>query len=225
MDEKTTSVPINLLIVEDQQIIVDGLVMILSGHPQFGNIQSCTNPHELLASIEQNRPDVILMDFNMPDMDGIQCIEAVLEENPEQKILMLTGYDDTELIREALRKGALGYVLKNIAKEELIKAIVAVNDRKRHLDQQVQNKVVEAFLMNEESGSLDQNSKKDCFNLSHRELEILKLIAEGNSSNKIADQLFISSNTVDTHRKNIMAKCGVKKITELITFANKNQLL
>ncbi len=225
MDEKTTSVPINLLIVEDQQIIVDGLVMILSGHPQFGNIQSCTNPQELLASIEQNRPDVILMDFNMPDMDGIQCIEAVLEENPEQKILMLTGYDDTELIREALRKGALGYVLKNIAKEELIKAIVAVNDRKRHLDQQVQNKVVEAFLMNEESGSLDQNSKKDCFNLSHRELEILKLIAEGNSSNKIADQLFISSNTVDTHRKNIMAKCGVKKITELITFANKNQLL
>ena len=138
---------------------------------------------------------------------------------------MLTGYDDTELIREALRKGALGYVLKNIAKEELIKAIVAVNDRKRHLDQQVQNKVVEAFLMNEESGSLDQNSKKDSFNLSHRELEILKLIAEGNSSNKIADQLFISSNTVDTHRKNIMAKCGVKKITELITFANKNQLL
>ncbi len=225
MDEKTTSVPINLLIVEDQQIIVDGLVMILSGHPQFGNIQSCTNPQELLASIEQNRPDVILMDFNMPDMDGIQCIEAVLEENPEQKILMLTGYDDTELIREALRKGALGYVLKNIAKEELIKAIVAVNDRKRHLDQQVQNKVVEAFLMNEESGSLDQNSKKDSFNLSHRELEILKLIAEGNSSNKIADQLFISSNTVDTHRKNIMAKCGVKKITELITFANKNQLL
>ncbi|OYD43540.1 response regulator [Sphingobacterium cellulitidis] len=225
MDEKTTSVPINLLIVEDQQIIVDGLVMILSGHPQFGNIQSCTNPQELLASIEQNRPDVILMDFNMPDMDGIQCIEAVLEENPEQKILMLTGYDDTELIREALRKGALGYVLKNIAKEELIKAIVAVNDRKRHLDQQVQNKVVEAFLMNEESGSLDQNSKKDSFNLSHRELEILKLISEGNSSNKIADQLFISSNTVDTHRKNIMAKCGVKKITELITFANKNQLL
>lgn len=225
MDEKTTSAPINLLIVEDQQIIVDGLVMILSGHPQFGNIQSCTNPKELLASIEQNRPDVILMDFNMPDMDGIQCIEAVLEENPEQKILMLTGYDDTELIREALRKGALGYVLKNIAKEELIKAIVAVNERKRHLDQQVQNKVVEAFLMNEESGSLDQNSKKDSFNLSHRELEILKLIAEGNSSNKIADQLFISSNTVDTHRKNIMAKCGVKKITELITFANKNQLL
>lgn len=225
MEEITQSKPINLLIVEDQQIIVDGLVMILSGHPRFGKINSCTDTAELLNSIEQNKPDVILMDFNMPNMDGIQCIEAVLETNPDQKILMLTGYDDTELIREALRKGALGYVLKNIAKDELIKAIVAVNERKRHLDQQVQNKVVEAFLLNDDHNFPEQSVKKDAFNLSNREIEILKLISEGNSSSKIADQLFISTNTVDTHRKNIMAKCGVRKITELITFANKNQLL
>ncbi|MGX1755230.1 response regulator [Sphingobacterium sp. NPDC055346] len=225
MEESIPFKPINLLIVEDQQIIVDGLIMILSGHPKFGEINACTDTKELLHAIDTYKPDVILMDFNMPHMDGMQCIEVVLESNPDQKILMLTGYDDTELIREALRKGALGYVLKNIAKDELIKAIVAVNERKRHLDQQVQNKVVEAFLMNEEHNKVEQPSNKDAFNLSNREIEILKLIAEGKPSSKIADQLFISANTVDTHRKNIMAKCGVKKITELITFANKNQLL
>jgi len=225
MQESTPSDPINLLIVEDQQIIVDGLVMILTGHSKFGSIASCTDTSELLESIEQNRPDVILMDFNMPNMDGIQCIELILEKIPDQKILMLTGYDDTELIREALRKGALGYVLKNIAKDELVKAIVAVNDRKRHLDQQVQNKVVEAFLMSEENVITDHSIKENAHNLSNREIEILKLISEGNSSSKIADQLFISANTVDTHRKNIMAKCGVKKITELITFANRNNIL
>lgn len=225
MEESIPFKPINLLIVEDQQIIVDGLIMILSGHPKFGEINACTDTKELLHAIDTYKPDVILMDFNMPHMDGMQCIEVVLESNPDQKILMLTGYDDTELIREALRKGALGYVLKNIAKDELIKAIVAVNERQRHLDQQVQNKVVEAFLMNEEHNKVEQTSNKDAFNLSNREIEILKLIAEGKPSSKIADQLFISANTVDTHRKNIMAKCGVKKITELITFANKNQLL
>jgi len=216
---------INLLIVEDQQIIVDGLVMILNGNASFGAITSCTDTNILLDTINENKPNVILMDFNMPNMDGIQCIELILAHYPDQKILMLTGYDDTELIREALRKGALGYVLKNVAKDELIRAIVSVNERKRHLDQQVQNKVLEAFLMNEDKNPNDNPLKKDTFKLSQRELEILKLIAEGNPSSKIADRLFISTNTVDTHRKNIMAKCGVKKITELITFANKNHLL
>ena len=216
---------INLLIVEDQQIIVDGLVMILSDDSNFGVINSCIDTALLIETVEKTNPDVILMDFNMPNLDGIHCIELILEHFPSQKILMLTGYDDTELIREALRKGAIGYVLKNVAKDELIKAIIAVNDRQRHLDQHVQNKVLEAFLLSEENNAGIHSAKNDTFKLSQRELEILKLIAEGHASGKIAEMLFISTNTVDSHRKNIMAKCGVKKITELITFSNKNNLI
>lgn len=225
MKDTETSQKLNLLIVDDQQIIVDGLAMILSGAPQFGKITACTTVSELMEKIEEHKPDVILMDFNMPEIDGIQCIEKILTRFPEQKILMLTGYDDTELIREALKIGALGYVLKNVSKEELIVAIETVNDRRRYLDQQVQNRVVEAFILNEETNTAGDADKKDMVKLSSREIEVLKLIAEGKSSSKIADQLFISMNTVDTHRKNMMAKCGVNKITELITFATKNNLI
>ncbi|MBD1421032.1 response regulator [Sphingobacterium chuzhouense] len=225
MEETETTDKLDLLIVDDQQIIVDGLAMILGGAPQFGNIIACTAISELMNAIEKHRPDVILMDFNMPEIDGIQCIEKILERFPEQKILMLTGYDDTELIREALKIGALGYVLKNVSKEELIIAIETVNDRRRYLDQQVQNRVVEAFILNEDTNATGQVSKNDSVKLSSREIEVLKLIAEGKSSSKIAEQLFISMNTVDTHRKNMMAKCGVNKVTELITFATKNNLI
>lgn len=225
MKDTETSQKLNLLIVDDQQIIVDGLAMILSGAPQFGKITACTTVSELMEKIEEHKPDVILMDFNMPEIDGIQCIEKILTRFPEQKILMLTGYDDTELIREALKIGALGYVLKNVSKEELIVAIETVNDRRRYLDQQVQNRVVEAFILNEKTNTAGDADKKDMVKLSSREIEVLKLIAEGKCSSKIADQLFISMNTVDTHRKNMMAKCGVNKITELITFATKNNLI
>lgn len=217
---------INLLIVEDQQIIIDGLTLILSSVPIFGDISACIDTEKLIQTISEKKPDVILLDFNMPEMDGIICLVEILKVFPQQKVLMLTGYDDTELIREALRKGAKGYILKNIAKDELINAIKIIYSGNRYLDQQVQNKVVEAFIHSHEnkSNSTDSSSH-DTYKLSSREKEVLKLIAEGKPSAKISEILFISVNTVDTHRKNIMAKCGVKKITELINFANKNNLI
>lgn len=217
---------INLLIVEDQQIIVDGLLLILSSVEGFGKISSCLQTENLISIIQLQQPDVILLDFNMPEMDGIQCLKEIMANFPDQKVLMLTGYDDTELIREALKQGAKGYVLKNIAKEELITAIKTVHQGNKYLDDTVQKKVLEAFLTNDNlhtSGKIKNSSS--VINLSNREKEVLGLIAEGHPSSKIADSLFISVNTVDTHRKNIMAKCGVKKITELVTFASKHNLI
>lgn len=220
---------INLLIVEDQQIIVDGLLLILSSVDGFGEISSCLHTNSLIETISTKKPDIILLDFNMPHKDGIQCLKEIMSYYPQQKVLMLTGYDDTELIREALKQGAKGYVLKNIAKEELINAIHTVYNGEKYLDASVQKKVLEAFIQKEDYINTNPQSKNKLenlnINLSNREKEVLTLIAEGLPSSKIADSLFISVNTVDTHRKNIMAKCGVKKITELITFANKNNLI
>lgn len=214
---------INILIVEDQRIIVEGLTLILSKVEGFGKISSCLHIYSLLETIEIEKPDVILLDFNMPMVDGIQCLKTILSKYPNQKIIMLTGYDDTELIREALNLGAKGYVLKNIAKQELVTAIQTVYNGQNYLDENVQKKVLDAFLTNADNHKEKLTNRE--INLSNREREVLKLIAEGQSSSKIANSLFISVNTVDTHRKNIMAKCGVKKITELITFANKNNLI
>ena len=220
---------INLLIIEDQQIIVDGLLLILSSVGDFRQISSCLHTDSLIETIKSKQPDVILLDFNMPILEGISCLKAIISTFPEQKVLMFTGYDDTELIREALKQGAKGYVFKDICKDELITAIKAVYKNQKYLDNHVQNKVLEAFLNNTqiENYSTGKNKSKiiaPITKLSNREKEVLELIIEGHSSSKIAEMLFISVNTVDTHRKNMMAKCGVHKITELVTFANKHHL-
>lgn len=225
-NEKNQKV-INILIVEDQQIISEGLTLILSRVEGFGKITSCLDIYSLLETITIEKPEVILLDFSMPMVDGIQCLKTIVTKFPQQKVIMLTGYDDTELIREALKQGAKGYVLKNIAKQELITAIKEVHNGQNYLDGNVQKKVLEDFLNKDDLTPQNNKPKVENynFNLSNREKEVLALISEGKSSSKIAALLFISVNTVDTHRKNIMAKCGVKKITELITYANKNNLI
>lgn len=222
---KSSSNIINLLIVDDQQIIIDGLSALLRDVKDIVISGMCSDPFLLMNMVEKFEPDVILMDFNMPGKDGIECIREVLEKNPKQKILMLTGYDDIALIREALRCGASGYVLKNIGKEELLKAIKTVANGSRFLDEHVQDKVIQSFTDNdpekeERSAATDMQGL-----LSKREQEVLKMIAEGKKSSEIAQLLFISINTVDTHRKNILAKCEVKNTAELMSFASKNGLI
>lgn len=149
-----------------------------------------------------------------------------MELYPEQKILMLTGYDDIALIREALKQGVTGYVLKNIGKEELITAIKTVAVGTRFLDYHVQDKVIQSFTNTTNADHVQVSGSNQMEGvLSKREQEVLKLIAEGKKSAEIAALLFISINTVDTHRKNILAKCDVKNTAELISFANKNGML
>ncbi|GAB3010375.1 response regulator transcription factor [Niabella terrae] len=225
MDKKSSTV-VKVLIVDDQQIIIDGLSALLSDVPQIQIAGGCNEPVELSEVVGKLKPDVILMDLNMPEKDGIECIKEVLEQRPRQRILMLTGYDDIALIREALKQGATGYVLKNIGKEELVKAIMAVANGSRFLDERVQDKIIQSFTDTAaaQNGDLQTGHTAPQI-LSKREQEVLKMIAEGKKSAEIAKLLFISINTVDTHRKNILAKCEVKNTAELISFANKQGLI
>lgn len=216
---------IKVLIVDDQQIIIDGLCSLLTDAPEIDIAGGCSNPLLLMNMVAEHKPDVILMDLNMPVKDGIECIKEILDSYPEQKILMLTGYDDIALIREALKQGATGYVLKNIGKEELIAAVKAVATGAKFLDQQVQDKIIQSFTDEAQPGKMDASASNMQGLLSKREQEVLKMIAEGKKSAEIATLLFISTNTVDTHRKNILAKCEVKNTAELISFANKNGLI
>jgi len=217
---------LKVLIVDDQQIIIDGLTALLSDVPQIKIAAGCNDPSLVITMVEKYVPDIILMDLNMPGKDGIECVKEVMELYPEQKILMLTGYDDIALIREALKQGVTGYVLKNIGKEELITAIKTVAVGTRFLDYHVQDKVIQSFTntTNADHVQVSESNQMEGV-LSKREQEVLKLIAEGKKSAEIAALLFISINTVDTHRKNILAKCDVKNTAELISFANKNGML
>lgn len=222
---KKISDAVTLLIVDDQQIIIDGLCALLGDVKEINIAAGCNDPQLLMNMVDKYSPDVILIDLNMPGKDGIECIKEVLALRPNQKILMLTGYDDIELIREALRSGAAGYVLKNIGKNQLVAAINTVAAGSRFLDENVQDKVIQYFTDDESERGEKTVATGAQGLLSKREQEVLKLIAEGKKSVEIADLLFISTNTVDTHRKNILAKCEVKNTAELVSFANKNGLI
>lgn len=217
---------IKVLIVDDQQIIIEGITSLLHGVPEIDIVAGCNNPLDLADKVESFLPDVILMDMNMPEKDGIECVKEILSRYPNQKIMMLTGYDDIALIHEALKSGATGYVLKNIGKDELIDSVKSTAAGKRFLDKTVQDKIIESFTNIQSFDTIGGAAASSIKNLlSKREYEVLKMIAEGKKSAEIAKLLYISINTVDTHRKNILAKCEVKNTAELISFANKNGLL
>ncbi|MFV0606013.1 MAG: response regulator [Niabella sp.] len=222
MPEKTT--PIKILIVDDQQIVIDGIAALVSSVPYLKIVGGIHNTTMLNETVQKHSPDVILMDLNMPDKDGIECIKELKELVPDIKILMLTGYDDIELIREALKRGARGYLLKNTGKTELLTAIKTVAKGNRYLDSNVQDKIIQSFT--DEPVGRETDPENNISNLlSKRENEILKLIIEGKKSSEIATELYISINTVDTHRKNILAKCEVKNTAQLIALASKSGLI
>lgn len=210
------------MIVDDQQIIIDGLTALLKSEPGIVMCEGCNDTSMLLEKTKRCKPDVILMDFNMPGKDGIECLKEIGQNFPGTKTLMLTGYDDLALIREALKHGASGYVIKNIDKEELLKAINTVAEGDRFLDKSVQEKIIQSFIDMPEKPDTSSLSGNMESILSRREQEVLRLIIEGKKSSEIAGLLFISINTVDTHRKNILAKCDVKNTAQLVAFANKN---
>ena len=165
----------------------------------------------------------------MPEMDGIETLEKLKNQYPQIKVIMLTGYDEIELIREALRKGAKGYVLKNVDKAQLIVAIESVNNGGTFLDSNVQEKVIESFVKSNNNPSekveTQINESRNLFELTRREIDVLRLIVEGKKSTDIGNKLFISINTVDTHRKNIMSKCNTKNVAELVKLALDKKLI
>lgn len=220
------SLKINILIVDDQQIIIDGLKSLLSSCKEISMIGYANSGYQAIEQVGKLFPDIVLMDFNMPGIDGIETTEKLKHLFPDVKILMLTGYDELELIRDALKKGADGYVLKNICKTELISALETIMDGKKYLDSNVQNKVIDSFVQQEDSNISPKNeSQLDNFGLTKREKEILRLIAFGKTSIEIGRELYISINTVDTHRKNLMSKCNTKNSIELVKLAMSSGII
>ncbi|MEM9921294.1 MAG: response regulator transcription factor [Bacteroidota bacterium] len=224
---------VNLIIVEDEQIIIDGLTALLSQNQQVRVIGSAKSYEEAKKLIQKTKAEVILMDLQFPSPcpDGIEMTYRLTQAFSSIKVLMLTSYDDLMLIKEALRKGAMGYVLKNADKKELIQAILTVAEGKRYLDNHVRDIVINALLEEDlpngaahafaTPGSLTERNMP----LTGRELEIARLIARGKKRKEIAEALFISTNTVDTHLKNTFGKLEVKNAVELINWLQEHGLV
>lgn len=216
---------IQLFVVDDHPIFVDGIVNLLKDTPGFEIIGTANNGQEFLDKIKTKQPDIVLMDINMPVMDGIEATKALKSSFPNVKVIALTMFNDIRFIKDLLEIGAKGYVLKNISREDLIKAIHTVSEGKPFLDSTVQEKVISSMSSTDEEEFDEKEADMMVQNITSRELEILQLIALGLTSQDISQKLFISKNTVETHRKNLLAKLNVKNTASLLKFAYKKGLV
>lgn len=216
---------IQLFVVDDHPIFVDGIVNLLKDTPGFEIIGTASNGQEFLDKIKTKQPDIVLMDINMPIMDGIEATKELKLNYPKVKVIALTMFNDIRFIKDLLEIGAKGYVLKNISRDDLIKAIHTVSEGKPFLDSTVQEKVISSMSATDEDEFDEKEADLMVQNITSRELEILQLIALGLTSQDISQKLFISKNTVETHRKNLLAKLNVKNTASLLKFAYKKGLV
>jgi two-component system nitrate/nitrite response regulator NarL len=209
-------VSINLLIVDDHQIVIDGLKALLSDYEGVSMKGEARNGREALDMLEILKVDVILLDLDMPLMGGVDFMKELAKTKHNVRVIVLTMHDEKAMIRSLLDLGAHGYLLKNSSRDELIMAIEGVMDGKQHLSEEVHTVLL----------TPDKDLRSGKFaELTEREVEILKCVAEGLSNKEIGDKLFISPRTVDTHRTNVMQKLELHNVAGMVRFAIQNGLL
>lgn len=211
---------IKIVIADDHHILLDGLKAMLEKQQYIEVLAVYDNGQALLDELLKIQPDLALVDINMPGMKGPELTQKIKELNPAVHVITLSMYDDAGHIMEMIEAGVSGYLLKNVNDKELVDAITQVNAGKMYFSSEVSQKLT--GLVMQQQRKLEQPAKPK---LTERELEILKLIANEHSNAEIAEMLFISERTVETHRKNMLRKTGNKTIVGLLKYAIENQLI
>lgn len=215
---------IRLMIVDDQELMRDGLVTILSRQVGIEVVATASDGQEALEQAIDNQPDVILMDVRMPVIDGIAATQAIQQQLPHCRILMLTTFDDEEYIIGALRAGAVGYVLKNIPSEDLTEAVRLAHRGLVQLDTTAAAKVVGQLRPKAMAAPPDPAVLQQIARLTDRECDVMRLVAEGANNREIAEQLVISEGTVKTHISRILGQLNLRDRTQLAIFVYRHQL-
>jgi len=216
---------IRLIIVDDHPIFIEGMFALLRNDDRFDIIGFAHNGKDAIELIKKTTPDIVLLDINMPEMDGVELCKYLKEHYPDIKAIMLTMHDDYIHIKKLLEAGARGYVLKNTTREALGKAITTVFNGQPYLDPVVQEAMIRSVSGGGEENLNGHGGNANIESLTKRELEILQQIAFGLTSSDISKKLFISKNTVETHRKNLLTKLNVKNTAEMIKIALQNGLV
>ncbi len=207
---------IRLLIADDHTILRDGIVSLLQSEQAFAVTGTAANGYDVMDLVSKNDYDVCLLDINMPGLDGMETAKLLKEKKPGIKIIMLTTYNDREIISELVHIGVSGYLLKNSDKQELIEAVHKVMKGRHYFSEEVENIILQG-LTDKKSG--------DIVTLTERELEVMHLLAREYTNDKIANELHISYRTVETHRKNIMQKTKAHNLAGLLKYAYGKGLL
>lgn len=203
---------LKVLTVDDHQLIIDGLTAFLKEDPSIHHVGFCLNGQQAIDFVKTVRVDVVLMDIDMPVLNGLDATQRIKQFNPEIKIIILTMHDEKSLVKKFMEIGADGYTLKNTDKNTLLEIIKKVGMGEKHFPS-------ELFAENDNTIKKVLDSPSEAIlksQLTEREIEILSLIAQGFSNKEIGDKLFISHRTVDTHRTNLMKKLDVNNIAGLI---------
>lgn len=211
---------IKVFILDDHQVLIDGIKALLKNEPDIVVNGEANLAIEALSLIQKNIPHIVLCDISLPGLSGIEFTKKIKLQFPDIKILALSMHGEKDTILEMIEAGASGYLLKNTGKEEMIRAIKKVAEGKVYLSDDVSVEMMKA--LNEKSKPKEEESK---IRLTDREIEIIRYIAKEYSNAQIAEKLFISERTVETHRKNIFRKVEVRTPVGLIKYAIENNLL
>jgi DNA-binding NarL/FixJ family response regulator len=212
-------VPIRILIADDHAVVRSGLRELLRADPDLEVVGEAADGTETLRLAETLHPDTVLLDITMPPDDGIKTARLLRERHPVLKVLFLTMHEDEGLLHEALRAGAAGYVIKRAERSEIIQAIHAAT----HGDIYVHPAMTRALLQQPVTTEHRRGSPADA--LTRREIEVLRLLAKGNTNRQIAALLGLSMRTVENHRANLMGKLGLASRVELVNYAEEHDLL
>lgn len=207
-----------LVIVDDHKMFRDGLSFLLNDIPEVRVIAEASNGLEFLDVLDKESVDIVLMDINMPVMDGLEATEEALLIDPNLNIIVLSMHGEEEYYDKMVEAGVKGFLLKNSGVEDLTNAIKTVIDGGTYFSQELLVSILKK--KKEEQHSMDELVK-----LTHRELQVLRLICDGFCNNDIADKLFISQRTVDRHRANLLSKTLCRNATSLVMYAVKNKLV
>jgi NarL family two-component system response regulator LiaR len=206
---------IRVMLVDDHNVVRSGLATFLRAYDDLELVAEARNGLEAVNLCRKEKPDVILMDLMMPEMDGIAATQAILAENPDIKIIAMTSFEDEELVHGVLAAGAISYFLKNVTSDELAKAIRDAVSGRSTLSPEAAKALIDAT----------RPTKQPLFDLTEREREVLNLVVQGNSNQQIADAMVISVATVKAHISSILSKLQVSSRAEAIAYAIKHKIV
>ena len=211
---------IDVLLADDHQVVCDGLEVLLNSEIDINVVHKSANGRDAVFSARELQPDIVIMDINMPELNGLEATQQIMETNTSTRVIILSMYAQNDLIFQALKSGAKVYILKDSAGVEVVDAVRAVHAGCSYLSKKIEDEVIDEYIRLQQ----DSRDSHPLSSLSPREREVLQLIVEGKSRVEIAETLCLSKKTVDTYRNRIMQKLDIRDIPTLVKFAIQHGL-
>ena len=216
-----------IIIADDHSVVRSGLRLLLQSSPDFSVVAEAQDGDEAVTLVDRHKPDVVIMDISMPKLNGIEATGIMKQSNPDLKIIILTVHEDEEYVYQMLRAGASGYVLKSAGKKEIFAAIESALSGERFFSPGISKLIIEGFIKRdkEQLQAHEEPHTHSKQQLTKREIEVLQYIAQGFTNRKIAEALFLSIRTINTHRTNLMQKLDIHDTARLVRYAIETGLL